>query len=91
MKAWELLSKPGAWTKGTFAKNVQGIMRNSLDSDACCWCAMGAISRCYTESPSGTQPFIDKLSLRIGHIPSWNDHPDRTQEDVVSILKELDI
>lgn len=90
MKAWELLSKPGAWTQGYFARNSNEEMRNSRDEDACCWCAMGGISRCYS-GPEWASA-VNRLSDAVGgHIPKWNDTPGRTQEEVVALLKELDI
>jgi hypothetical protein len=29
------------------------------------------------------------LGVEIGHIPTWNDHPERTLDDVIEILKSV--
>lgn len=90
MKAWELLSKPGAWTQGFFARDSSGSLRHSCEPDACCWCAIGAISLCYKDC-SPREDAIQKLFGRVGNVAEWNDYPLRTQDEVVAVLKELDI
>jgi len=32
---------------------------------------------------------VDAISAEIGNIPSWNDTPDRTLDDVIEILKSV--
>ena len=67
-----------------------------LDSGALCiwlWC-----SERYRGSWQAT---LEKLAERLGHtgkdmlhtlhIYSWNDAPERTFDDVLSVLKELDL
>ncbi len=90
MKAWELLSKPGAWTQGFFARDSSGSIRFSREPEACCWCALGGINQCYREW-SQMEKAIEKLEARVGNAAEWNDYPLRTQEEVVAVLKELDI
>lgn len=44
-KARKLISKPEAWTKGSFARDAEGRICNSDRSPfACSWCALGAIN-----------------------------------------------
>ncbi len=49
MKVRELLSDPSRWTQGTFARNRNGIPTSSNAPDACKWCLLGAIRKCYPE------------------------------------------
>src|SRR4051812_47041533 len=104
MKAYELLSKPGAWTQGAGAKvrddNDDLVDAESIyDPRACAWCAWGALKMCY-RNPSDYVRASETLQRKIqpgyggsvvGDIAWWNDAPNRTQEEVVATLKELDI
>lgn len=84
MKAYELLSPPGAW--------CQGI--NSLGSPPIAWCIYGAIHQCYP-SPLAARKLPDlrqQVCERTGQrLEEWNDDPARTQAEVVALLKELDL
>ena len=111
MKAHELLSKPGAWTQNTLARDHDGNAVTVDSPHACSWCIAGAIMRCYPLIKTPT--LIDKLkqellptwkesTLKQELLPTWkestafiigpyNDDPNRTQEEVVELLKKLDI
>jgi hypothetical protein len=91
MKAWELLSRPGAWTQGSFARDVEGEPGMSLDEDVVCWCAVGAINKCYEGQAWCREAALKSLMRRVGNIAQWNDRSYRTKEEVVALLKELDI
>lgn len=100
MKAWELVRK--GWCQGVFAMDADNNKVLSTDPFAVKWCILGAIFRCYPGCHSGTgmatakvlevlgvlqrenRCFIDSLSI-------WNDHPHRTQAEVVELLRRLDI
>lgn len=43
--ARKLLSSPSCWTQGEYARDEEGEERDPNDSDAICWCAMGAIGK----------------------------------------------
>jgi len=43
-RARERLAKPGAWTKGEFARDAVGEGVTSCDPHAVCWCALGAVN-----------------------------------------------
>ena len=98
MKAYELLSRPGAWTQHTLARDHDGDAVTVDSPHACAWCVAGAIMRCYPLIKTPT--LIDKLKQEL--LPTWkestafiigpyNDDPNRTQEEVVELLKKLDI
>jgi hypothetical protein len=89
MKAHELLSKPGAWIQGAFAKDDRGQDCSTLNPAACQFCLMGALKFCYP------QDYSDKfgevcLALEQNAV-IWNDAPERTQQEVVALLKRLGI
>ena len=94
MKAYEVLEQKGH-CKGTFARNVNGKPVGIYDPNACSFCAAGAINLAY----EGTTKSYEKLDLAASYtfreygkrLSEWNDLPDTTKEQVVSLLKELDI
>lgn len=94
MKAYELLDKPEKWTQNAFGKLPNGIATGSKDPEACSWCLSGALIKCYDiyEDSSLYQRQRDKVISKLGiHILRWNDTPGRTYEEVIALLKELDI
>lgn len=97
MKAWELLSAPGAWCQGAMARDQSGDGVPIGSNAACRWCALGALTRCY--GARGLDAFLHAIdALRaheqvraLGGVNLWNDRRGRTQEEVVALLKELDL
>lgn len=94
MKAYELLEQKEL-CKGTFARDANGKPVSVYSPIACSFCAAGAIRRAYLDTMEEPQ----KLSLVGSHVlklhdmtlAMWNDKPDTTKAQVVSLLKELDI
>lgn len=95
-RAWKLIEHTG-WTQKSMAKNSQGCITPYNSDTACSFCISGAIARVY---PSST--VRDKKMNKIReHLRSksedqcipvlWNDSPERTKEEVISLLKKLDI
>ena len=98
MKAYELISEPSRWTQKTLARNINGGATNPRGYDACSFCLVGAIERCYNVPIKQMLEILQqvKSELKIQapsfeFIGQWNDHPDRTHEEVVGLLKKLDI
>jgi hypothetical protein len=98
MKAWELLSDKSKWTKSTFARDSKGESVQAWGEDAVCWCTLGAIQRCYRQSREGLSKAREvagrlEQAASVQHfggiIAHWNDAA--TYEEVVALLKELDI
>ena len=76
MKLYKFFSKPGSWCQHAMVKG-----------EACC--LLGAIDKFYKGHKSSIVSRVrDKLKRSIVW---WNDHPQRTREDVVALCKELDI
>ena len=95
MKAWELLSKEGSWTQGVYARESDGSPCIADSHEAACFCTIGAVRRCHPE-PSERLKILGTLENAVRErgalgIASWNDHPARKQDEVVALLKELDI
>jgi hypothetical protein len=44
-QARELLAQPGAWIRCTYARDDLGVAVRGTDSDAVCWCTLGALHR----------------------------------------------
>jgi hypothetical protein len=44
-EARELLAQPGKWTRYWFARDALHAPVKSLSADACCFCALGAVTR----------------------------------------------
>ena len=92
-RAADLIEPQGAWTQGTSCRDEHGNDLDDLDDGevdhlAVCFCASEAIYRVsglyYVKCPA--HQFMS--SLVGGHIPNWNDAPERTQAEVVAKLRE---
>ena len=94
MKAWELLNEPGKWTQGYFAKDAAGVLQDDVkDPSVVSWCMLGAVAYCYGWDAHYCEA-RDRLTDRIRPprtLTQWNDDPVRTYEEVVGVLKELDL
>ena len=95
MKAYELLSQEGKWAQGSYAKTQDGLMCDVNSPHAFSFCVIGAIERCYfkTEAIDIKYKVCNSMSLNrsMRALVAWNDFPARKQEEVVALLKELDI
>jgi len=100
-KAYEKVA--AGWTQWAGAKDAEGKATYVDDPTATCWCAEGAINACYINPIPTMVKLRDHLCMYEGvdkelatHDPtiainSWNDHPSRTQAEVVGVLRRLDI
>lgn len=87
--AADLLEKPGAWTQGGWARDGLGDRVVSTSSAATCWCAMGAMIRVAFATGRDADGAVDRLAKLVGaNIGKWNDHPARTQAEVVDTLRQ---
>ena len=104
MKAYEVISSPEKWTKGTYARDSSGFPTGSRCSESVCWCAVGALTVAYGYSLNGVGDAYHEALFKVehklremgkggphGYITTFNDHPDTTYEDVYNLLKELDV
>jgi hypothetical protein len=90
--AREILNDPNRWTREFQARDSTGAACAWNDSEAVCFCLMGAINRAAMNiDPNDRVPAyeaMDELDKVIDNaIPVFNDRPSTTHED---ILKALD-
>lgn len=95
MKAYEVLEQHDL-CKGWFARNIRGQLVSINDPEACSFCTVGAIDKAYPNQLTNYKlryKLEEYLYAKTGSfsISNWNDHPDRTKEDIIKVLKELDI
>lgn len=105
MKAYELLTDPENWTQGVYVKPKKGPKPESSISpkpeegnpETDCFCLLGAIRYCYPDQNGPTRrqainlvfdTLYERCNIAATH---WNDDPNRTHEEVVALLKELDV
>ena len=93
MKAYILLSDRSKWCQGAEALNARGARVSANNPAAVRWCMLGAVVYCY--GPGTTYEYhvarIRKAINRAGSLGAWNDARGRTYEQVVDLLKRLDI
>lgn len=83
--ARELLSDPTHWTKFAFARDSAGFKTKIYDSDAVCWCVMGAImkeSGDYNNTNKALSLLEEVISDNVA-IGVGNDNEDTTHSDVM--------
>lgn len=88
-KMRELLEK--GWTQGAWARNANGVNCGPHHDEATAFCLIGASLR--AGGPSDLEPILpESLSAAIGAEPRmgpflvFNDHPIRTQADVLALI-----
>lgn len=96
-RAADLIEPEGKWTQGgSYALSALGNSIDSIDPEAACFCAMGAVYRSAgvsTWHKTGALELVDKarkhLATMLGvAMASWNDAPERTQPEVVAALRK---
>ena len=89
MKAYELLNDKSKWCQGQAAMTASGDSVGVHSAWAVRWSLMGALGRCYEFTCWGKKEDIER---RLGSdVDNWNDAEERTYEDVIGLLKRLDI
>jgi len=99
MTIQELLSSPECWTKGALARTREGRVADPQSDDAAAWCLLGALMKCYPETVVEclVEPIADHLGIMLADsnrrfpLTQWNDHPDRTWDDVMHLVRHLGI
>ena len=94
MKAYKLVQK--GWCQDAFALDAEGKPVSSRSRKAIAWCALGALCRVYMSNDNDRlEQAMKELRLQLpgkhSTISSWNDAPERTQAEVVTMLRELDL
>ena len=79
------------WCKFFLAADNNGKIVNVNSENAVKWCALGAVSRFAQDDNEIYYQFVTELNnvvMMPGH--HYNDSPHRTQEEVVSALREVE-
>jgi hypothetical protein len=91
VKAIDYIRK--GWTQNYAAKDANGKSVACFDSNAVCWCALGAIRAAYPEHGGGEAR--RKLREIIGDseasISDWNDALERTHAEVIEAFEKAEI
>lgn len=79
--AADLITPEGAWGQGNFVKRVNG--KN-------CYCAVGAIEAMPSGASRNLRTACEAVYaiIKAPSITGWNDHPDRTQAEVIDALRK---
>ncbi len=90
--AADLIEPEGAWTQHFYARDADGVYRMPTEAQAVCWCMTGALMRIAPSEMAGAGALVRRV-LNTDFSEQWNDHPTRTQAEVVAVLRraaELD-
>lgn len=94
----ELLARPDGWTQGAYARTRPVTQRNAEQNEnyvesiehGSCFCLQGAYSKVTDGKRSQSHYKLDNLlgGCLPEHVSSttFNDHPGRTQEEIVGLL-----
>lgn len=93
MKVYELIDSPEKWTKGVYARNACGFSVEPTNPVATCWCAWGALQRCYGDGVELRQA-AEQLQTATGVKAlgcGWNDLEETTYDIFIQKCKEADV
>jgi len=90
-----LLSQPGAWTQGFYARDSRGASIRASEPSACSWCIQGALFKVL--GVVGSIPTSDVRRVQTpllqhagvtdtAELWCWNDQPGRTQDEVLALF-----
>lgn len=88
------------WCQGAVARNATGVPCQPTHRDATAWCLYGAINKTYPEDTEQRTRIMDRIrhilrAQRFIHVDDpaslalWNDHPKRTQQEVIQLLQQV--
>ena len=85
-EAADLVEK--GWTQGALARDQYGVEVPCDSPTAVCWCLSGALDLASWEVRVNHWMKLTSYFKLYEAISVWNDRPDRTQEEVVKLLKD---
>ncbi len=88
-----LLEKQERWTKGVSARDANGASTYPSSDNACSWCLTGALDAVALNGDRYIAGNLvqDAVQARgYSNIPAFNDAPETTHYDVLSVLAEAD-
>lgn len=87
----ELFSEKSRWIKDSSAEDNQGRTIDPNSEAAVSWCLLGGIIRVYGRGTTKSAQVMTALHFKLDGIACWNDQSERKFEDVVALVKELEI
>ena len=92
MKVRDLLTDESKWCKLDYARNKFGKGIDCDHPNACSWCLVGAIRKCYPDEHYDKVRMMYRLPvIQPSGVTGWNDAPERTFAEVRKLIEELDI
>jgi len=85
------------WARRCFACDTWGASVEPTSGLAVAWCPLGAIDRASLElgfpdeeCANAAETILTAEILRLGHhsLPTWNDEPGRTADEVTDLMRE---
>ena len=98
MNLQSLFLDESCWTKGNYTKNKNGANVGIFDESCCSWCLLGAINKCYNkperqnclEVVEKVKEYLEKTGF-TGTISAFNDSPGTNFDDILNLIRALDI
>ena len=79
------------WNQHELALDKTGRLVSPADNRAVSWCALGAIMAVYPLNASAELSYWRRLTNRVGgNIVSWNNDENRTQDEVLAVMKQIE-
>lgn len=101
MKVKDFLNSPEKWTRGVLAKGKFKRSINPESEEACSWCLLGAIIKCYDNDleKMKAKNKIHQVLLTMGYIIQdsfdaiviFNDESTTTFEEIRLVIEEADV
>lgn len=89
LQAMEIIGSPERWTKCTLARDSDGVAINLRDSDAVCFCSIGALDK--VKSSATVKHYVSTsvpLTTTYGFagVIDFNDAPETKHKDVMNMF-----
>jgi len=90
-RAADLIAKPGAWAQGEYGRGPGGIVweQDAPEPEGLnCFCLYGAVAHVSKARAGCDTPAVKFLEALNVSATGWNDAPERTQDEVVALLRK---
>jgi hypothetical protein len=79
-----LISDPGRWAQGTYAKDTNGRSVWPDSAEACCWCSVGALNRTHASTQIRVEAAHALGETVKQSVVDFNDRIETTHADVLA-------
>lgn len=85
------IAEPAAWTKDNYATDAAGEPCGEQEVEAVCFCTLGAIQKHVDFAGAAylrplRKAVEEKTGRKCPNIPYYNDHPDTTHADILTMF-----